>query len=93
MMQDYNYDFIICDVRMPRMNGLELKRLVRASPRFREPPFLMVSGEVSEKTMALAMETKFDGYLYKPFHSAALEQWLLKLAGVAACVLFSACQW
>jgi len=32
MVQDYNYDIIICDVCMPRMNGLELKKLMRASP-------------------------------------------------------------
>lgn len=90
MVQDYSYDFIICDIHMPRMNGLKFKRLLRASPHFRETPFLMISGEVSEKTMALAMETEFDGYLYKPFRSAALEQWLLKLAGgLSACVLLS----
>jgi len=81
MLQDYNYDFIICDIRMPRMNGLELKRLVRDSVLFREMPFLLVTGEVSEKTVALAVESEFDGCLFKPFRSAVLEQWLLKLAG------------
>ena len=79
MVQDYNYDIIICDVCMPLMNGLELKKLMRASPRFREMPFLMVTGEISEELLALAVEGEFDGYLLKPFHSASLEKWLLKL--------------
>ncbi len=79
MMQSNNYSVVICDIRMPRMNGLELRRLLRATPRFAELPFLMITGEVSEDIMALAVESKWDGYLLKPFPSAVLEKRLLKL--------------
>jgi CheY-like chemotaxis protein len=78
-MQTRKYDVVICDIRMPRMNGLELKRLLRATPRFAELPFLMITGEVSEEMMALAVESKRDGYLLKPFPSAVLAKLLLKL--------------
>ncbi len=81
MIQTCKYDVVICDIRMPRMNGLELKRLLRASPRFAELPFLMITGEVSEEMMALAVESKRDGYLLKPFPSAVLAKLLLKLLG------------
>ena len=81
MMQTNTYDVVICDIRMPRMNGLELKRLLRATPRFAELPFLMITGEVSEDMMALAVESKRDGYLLKPFPSAVLAKLLLKLLG------------
>jgi CheY-like chemotaxis protein len=81
MMQNCKYDVVICDIRMPRMNGLELKRLLRATPRFAELPFLMITGEVSEEMMALAVESKWDGYLLKPFPSAVLAKLLLKLLG------------
>jgi len=81
MMQTNKYDVIICDIRMPRMNGLELKRLLRATPRFAELPFLMITGEVSEEMMALAVESKWDGYLLKPFPSAVLAKQILKLLG------------
>lgn len=83
MMQTCHYDIIICDIRMPRMNGLELKKLLRATPRFGELPFLMITGEVSEDIMASAVESKWDGYLLKPFPGAVLEKRLLKLLGVA----------
>lgn len=79
MMQDSNYDVVICDIRMPRMNGLELKERLRAHPRFAELPFLMITGEVSEEMMAKAVESKWDGYLLKPFASVVLENCLLKL--------------
>jgi two-component system chemotaxis response regulator CheY len=81
MMQASKYDVVICDIRMPRMNGLELKRLLRATPRFAEVPFLMITGEVSEEMMALAVESQRDGYLLKPFPSAVLAKMLLKLLG------------
>jgi CheY-like chemotaxis protein len=79
MMQTNNYSVVICDIRMPRMSGLELRRLLRATPRFAKMPFLMITGEVSEDIMALAVESKWDGYLLKPFPSAVLEKRLLKL--------------
>lgn len=83
MVQNCDYDLLICDIRMPRMNGLELKKLLRATPRFAELPFLMITGEVSEDMMALAVESRWDGYLLKPFPSAVLEKRLLKLLGKA----------
>ena len=83
MMQKSDYDLIICDIRMPRMSGLELKKLLRSTPRFGELPFLMITGEVSEDMMARAVESKWDGYLLKPFPSAVLEKSLLKLLGKA----------
>jgi CheY-like chemotaxis protein len=79
MMQINNYGVVICDIRMPRMNGLELRKLLRATPRFADMPFLMITGEVSEDIMAMAVESKWDGYLLKPFPSAVLEKRLLKL--------------
>jgi len=78
-MQNHTYDLVICDIRMPRMSGLELKRLLRSNPRFQELPFLMITGEVSEDIMAGAVESRWDGYLLKPFPSALLEKRLLKL--------------
>ena len=80
-MQTCKYDAVICDIRMPRMNGLELKRLLRATPRFAEMPFLMITGEVSEAMMALAVESPWDGYLLKPFPSVVLAKLLLRLLG------------
>lgn len=83
MVQAHEYDLVICDIRMPRMNGLELKGLLRSNPRFTELPFLMITGEVSEETMTQAVESKWDGYLLKPFPSKVLEKRLLKLLGKA----------
>ena len=79
MIHTWDYDLVICDIRMPRMNGLELKRLLRTTPRFAAKPFLMITGEVSEEMMASAVESELDGYLLKPFPSAVLKKRLLQL--------------
>ena len=83
MIQNYGYDLIMCDIRMPRMDGLELKKLLRTNPRFVDLPFLMITGEISEEKMDLALESDRDGYLLKPFPSAVLKQCLLQLLGTS----------
>ncbi len=79
LIQTCDYDLVICDIRMPRMNGLELKKVLRATPRFADLPFLVISGEVSEDIMAAAVTSEWDGYLQKPFSTAKLKKKLLPL--------------
>lgn len=79
MMQLNDYDVVISDVRMPVMSGLELRKLIRATPRFARLPFLLISGEVSGDTMECAIESERDGYLRKPFSIAELKRRILQL--------------
>lgn len=79
MLRDIPYDLVICDINMPRMNGLELLRIMRSSPRYETTPFLMITGEVSEEIVAAAAESDVDNYLLKPFQTAALENRLLEM--------------
>ena len=81
LVQARDYDLIVCDIRMPRMNGLELKKRLRTTPGLAYLPFLMITGEVSEEMMASAVEGDLDGYLLKPFPSAALKKRILQLLG------------
>ena len=81
MMQINDYDVVISDIRMPVMSGLELRKLIRATPRFARLPFLIITGEVSEDTMKRAMESDRDGYLLKPFPIAVLEKRILQILG------------
>jgi two-component system chemotaxis response regulator CheY len=79
ILRDIPYDAVICDINMPRMNGLELLRTMRANPRYETTPFLMITGEVSEDVVAVAAESEVDSYLLKPFQAAALESRLLEI--------------
>jgi DNA-binding response OmpR family regulator len=67
------YDLVICDINMPRLNGLDLLRRLRAVPEYQTIPFLMITGEVSEDIVAAAAESEVDAYLLKPFKTSSLE--------------------
>ncbi len=67
-------DFVICDILMPRMPGLELLRTVREEPTLRDIPFLMVTADGSDSQVALAAEEDVDGYVVKPFVAKTLEE-------------------
>lgn len=74
VLQERPFDLVVCDINMPRMNGLDLLRLLRASPHYQTTPFLMISGEVSEDIVAASAESEVDGYLLKPFKIYSLEE-------------------
>jgi CheY-like chemotaxis protein len=67
------FDVVVCDINMPRMNGLDLLRRLRAFPQFQTIPFLMITGEVSEDIVAAAAESEVDAYLLKPFKISSFE--------------------
>jgi chemosensory pili system protein ChpA (sensor histidine kinase/response regulator) len=65
-------DIILLDVEMPRMDGYEVAAHVRADPRLKSIPIVMITSRVSEKHRARAIELGVDDYLGKPYQEAQL---------------------
>jgi PAS domain S-box-containing protein len=66
-------DLVISDVSMPRMDGLELCRLVRGDSDLRSVPILLVSGlQKDTETMVAGLRAGADDYLEVPFDSTRL---------------------
>ncbi|TAE53644.1 MAG: response regulator, partial [Bacteroidetes bacterium] len=58
------YDAVICDIKMPKMNGLEvLERSTDAKP---EVPFVMISGHADIETAVDATKKGAYDFLEKP---------------------------
>jgi len=65
-------DVILLDIEMPRMDGYEVAAHVRADPRLRDVPIIMITSRVGEKHRARAIELGVNDYLGKPYQESQL---------------------
>jgi two-component system chemotaxis sensor kinase CheA len=68
---DDSFDLVCTDLEMPRLNGVELTRAVRAHPAG-DVPILLVSGSGSLQDVRDAREAGISAFLEKPFSVSAL---------------------
>lgn len=60
---------VFCDLRMPRLSGIELLQRVRAHGELGEVPFVLVSSATDKDTVQQATLAGATGYIVKPFQS------------------------
>lgn len=60
------FDLALVDINMPVMDGEELIDRIRAEPRTKDMPVLVVSTESGETRLA-RLTPKVDGFVHKPF--------------------------
>lgn len=65
-------DLIITDLNMPNMDGLSFIRNLRADPRFRATPILMLTTEGDAEKKAQGKAAGATGWLVKPFNPEKL---------------------
>jgi two-component system chemotaxis response regulator CheY len=58
-----------CDLRMPKLDGMELLERVRADARLARMPFVLVSAANDGETVQAANGLGADGYIVKPFQA------------------------
>lgn len=66
-------NFIITDWNMPVMDGIALLRAIRACPKLKHLPVLMVSAQMEEGDAAIARRAGIDGYIAKPLNAKNLK--------------------
>jgi two-component system sensor histidine kinase and response regulator WspE len=59
------FDMLVTDIDMPRMNGIELVRLVRSDPRFAHVPIAVVSYKDRDEDRRAGMDAGANAYLTK----------------------------
>lgn len=74
-------DLVLTDLEMPRLNGVELARHLRAREEYRELPVVMITSRSTEKHRHEAEQAGVDLYLTKPYAEEALLLSLQALLG------------
>ncbi len=60
-------DFIILDLMLPKMSGLEVCKLLKTDPATRHIPILMLTASAEEIDRIVGLEFGADDYVTKPF--------------------------
>jgi chemosensory pili system protein ChpA (sensor histidine kinase/response regulator) len=63
---------MLVDIEMPRMDGFDLSRNIRADARLKHVPIIMITSRMADKHRAYAKEIGVNHYLGKPFQEDEL---------------------
>lgn len=80
-IQQNDYGLILSDWNMTPMTGYELLKAVRADPRTRTTPFVMITAEAKTENVVAARQAGVNNYIIKPFTLAVLKQKLTTVLG------------
>jgi chemosensory pili system protein ChpA (sensor histidine kinase/response regulator) len=68
---------VLSDIEMPRMDGFDLVRNLRADPKLADLPVIMITSRIAQKHREYAAQLGVNHYLGKPYS----EEELLGLIG------------
>jgi len=69
LLKNITPDLIICDVMMPDMNGLELCKIIKTTPKTCHIPFIILSAKGTTEQKSEGYEAGADAYIPKPFRT------------------------
>ncbi len=58
---------VLCDVNMPKMDGIEFLKELKKRKEFDDVAVIMVTGEATKETIVEAGELGADGFILKPY--------------------------
>ncbi len=67
-----DFDLVLTDQNMPRMDGLELTRKLRENPKFKTTPILILTTESGDAMKQAGRAAGATGWLVKPFDPTKL---------------------
>jgi two-component system chemotaxis response regulator CheY len=79
LLEGHEVSLVLSDINMPNMDGLELLRTLRGSPRWHDLPVVMITTEGGQARVQEAIELGATSYVRKPFSADLLRDKLAAL--------------
>jgi CheY-like chemotaxis protein len=73
LIPQHGFDLILLDIMMPRLNGYEVLQQLKADPRQRHIPVIMISAVDDLDSVVRCIELGAEDYLFKPFNPILLK--------------------
>jgi chemosensory pili system protein ChpA (sensor histidine kinase/response regulator) len=83
-LQTANPVVLLVDIEMPRMDGFDLTRNVRADERLKHIPIIMITSRIADKHRDYAFTLGVNAYMGKPYRDDELVAEMIKLTTVTA---------
>ena len=84
LLQESQPDIMLLDIEMPRMDGFEVARRVKANEELKQIPIIMITSRTGEKHRKRALDLGVEGYLGKPYQEEELLEAMTTLMDVDA---------
>ena len=78
-LKDQKFDAIMTDWNMPKMDGLQLVRTLRAMEEYKNTPIIMVTTEGGKREVITAIKEGVNNYIVKPFTAFVLREKLKEI--------------
>jgi DNA-binding response OmpR family regulator len=76
-------ELVLLDVMMPKMDGFEVLRRLKANPETADVPVIMLTARGQFEDLAHGYGEGAEWYFHKPFDMAELERFVLRVIGPA----------
>lgn len=81
LQKNSKVDLIITDIYMPKMDGIEFIKALRANPDYKFVPVIVLTTEAGSATKERGKEAGATGWVVKPFNPEKMLQIVNKLCG------------
>lgn len=75
-VRDGNFDLVLTDINMPKMNGLEFVHKVRTELKRENLPIIIISTKGAENEIEKGIQMGANGYISKPISTIQLREML-----------------
>ena len=81
LIKDNDYDLVLCDIKMPKMDGITLVRELRGLANYKFTPILLLTTEAGADKKKEGKDAGATGWLVKPFNPDQLLSTIKKVIG------------